>query len=242
MNAQTTQAVERRPQFLPRESLQSLFSALLEAGYRILGPVVRDGAIQFTHMTTADALPVGVTNDQQPGHYRLGQDAGSRLFDWNHGPQALKPLCFAPSETLWLLLGALIGGVLGATVMVVFYFIGVFLMGALAGALVADTIGQAFGVDLHWLVLIIAAVTVGVMALFFQRYAIILATALSGAWTAVASTFSLISGQELRLRQVFAQAAAQRAGLALWIVLVTWLVLAVAGVVVQLRTTAEPEV
>jgi hypothetical protein len=148
----------------------------------------------------------------------------------------------APSETLWLLLGALIGGVLGATVMVVFYFIGVFLMGALAGALVADTIGQAFGVDLHWLVLIIAAVTVGVMALFFQRYAIILATALSGAWTAVASTFSLISGQELRLRQVFAQAAAQRAGLALWIVLVTWLVLAVAGVVVQLRTTAEPEV
>ena len=101
MNAQTTQAVERRPQFLPRESLQSLFSALLEAGYRILGPVVRDGAIQFTHMTTVDALPVGVTNDQQPGHYRLGQDAGSRLFAWNQGPQALKPLCFAPSETLW---------------------------------------------------------------------------------------------------------------------------------------------
>jgi hypothetical protein len=147
----------------------------------------------------------------------------------------------APDETLWLLLGALIGGLLGAALMVVFYFIGVFLVGALAGALLADTIGLAFGVDLPWLVLIIAAVAAGVMALFFQRYAIILATALSGAWTAVGGTFSLISGRDLRLRQVFAQAADQRAGVALWIVLVIWLVVALAGIIVQLRTTTEPE-
>jgi len=148
----------------------------------------------------------------------------------------------APSETLWLLLGALVGGLLGAALMVVFYFIGVFLVGALAGALLADTMGQAFGVDLHLLVIMIAAITTGVMALFFQRYAIIAATALSGAWTAVGGTFSLISGRELQLRQVFARAAEQRAGLALWIVLVAWLVLAVAGVLFQLRTTGEPEV
>ncbi|MFN2225619.1 MAG: DUF4203 domain-containing protein [Anaerolineae bacterium] len=147
----------------------------------------------------------------------------------------------ASEETLWLLLGAVIGGLLGAALMVVFYFIGVFLVGGLAGALVADTIGQFFGVDLSWLVLIIAAVTAGVMALFFQRYAIILATTLSGAWTAVGGTFSLISGRDLQLRQVFALAAEERVGLALWIVLVIWLVLAAAGIIVQLRTTAEPE-
>lgn len=147
----------------------------------------------------------------------------------------------APNETLWLLLGALIGGLLGAALMVVFYFIGVFLVGALAGALLADTIGQLFGVDLHWLVILIAAITAGIMALFFQRYAIIAATALSGAWTAVGSTFSLILGQELQLRQVFSRAAEQRAGVALWIVLVIWLVLAGAGAIFQLRTTAEPE-
>jgi len=147
----------------------------------------------------------------------------------------------ASEETLWLLLGAVIGGLLGAALMVVFYFIGVFLVGGLAGALVADTIGQFFGVDLSWLVLIIAAVTAGVMALFFQRYAIILATTLSGAWTAVGGTFSLISGRDLQLRQVFALAPEERVGLALWIVLVIWLVLAAAGIIVQLRTTAEPE-
>ena len=122
--------------------------------------------------------------------------------------------------------------------MVIFYFIGVFLIGALAGAVIVDTLGLAIGVDLPLLVIVIVA---GVAALFFQRYAIIAATAFSGAWTAVGGTFSLISGQELGLRQVFAQAAGQRAGLALWIVIVIWLVVAVAGVIFQLRTTTEPE-
>jgi sulfhydrogenase subunit beta (sulfur reductase) len=101
VNAQTKRVVDRRPGFLPRESLQTLFTALLQSGYRILGPISRDGAIQYASMTSVDALPRGVINDQQPGHYRLGQDDSQRLFGWNHGPQGLKPLCFAPRETLW---------------------------------------------------------------------------------------------------------------------------------------------
>jgi hypothetical protein len=147
----------------------------------------------------------------------------------------------APDETLWLLLAVLVGGLLGAALMVIFYFIGVFLIGALAGAIIVDTLGLAIGVDMPLLVIVIVAIVAGTAALFFQRYAIIVATALSGAWTAVGGTFSLISSQELELRQVFAQAAGQRAGLALWIVLVIWLVVAVAGVILQLRTTAERE-
>lgn len=145
----------------------------------------------------------------------------------------------AAGQTLWLLLGAIAGGLVGAALMVVFYFIGVFLVSALAGAILADTVGLALGVDLPLLVLIIVALVAGIAALFFQRYAIIVATALGGAWTAVGGAFSLISGEELRLRQVFGQAAEQRAGLALWIVLVVWLALAIAGALVQLRTTAE---
>jgi len=47
-------------------------------------------------------LPVGWVDDQGPGHYRLRRQEGSRrLFDWTTGPQALKPLSFAPQETLW---------------------------------------------------------------------------------------------------------------------------------------------
>ena len=101
MTSQIHQVGERRPGFLPRESLSSLFSSLRESGYRVIGPGVRDGAIQFVPMEDASALPSGVGNEQQPGRYRLLNSDSSRQFDWNHGPQALKPLCFAPRETLW---------------------------------------------------------------------------------------------------------------------------------------------
>ncbi|PVV22237.1 MAG: sulfite reductase subunit A [gamma proteobacterium symbiont of Ctena orbiculata] len=101
MNSQHHSAVERRPGYLARSSLQTLFTVLSQSGYKILGPRVRDGAIQFEPLDGPDALPVGVTNDQQPGHYRLNHGESQRLFDWNHGPQGLKPLCFAPREVLW---------------------------------------------------------------------------------------------------------------------------------------------
>jgi ferredoxin len=81
--------------------LAQLFTALKDAGYRVYGPRIRDGAIQFGPLDDAGALPVGVTNDQQPGHYRLQSGDSQRLFDWNHGPQGLKPLCFSPREVLW---------------------------------------------------------------------------------------------------------------------------------------------
>lgn len=101
MNSQNHTAGKRRPGFLPRSSLQTLFSVLEQTGYRVYGPQVRDGTIQFGPLDGAASLPVGVTNDQQPGHYRLKSGDSQRVFDWNHGPQGLKPLCFAPREVLW---------------------------------------------------------------------------------------------------------------------------------------------
>lgn len=101
MNSQKHQVPDRRPGFLPRSSLSTLLSVLQQAGYQVYGPRVRDGVIQFGPLDEASSLPVGVINDQQPGHYRLQTGDTQRLFDWNHGPQGLKPLCFAPREVLW---------------------------------------------------------------------------------------------------------------------------------------------
>jgi hypothetical protein len=147
----------------------------------------------------------------------------------------------AAGQTLWLVLGAVAGGLLGAGLMIIFYFVGVFFAGALAGALLTDTLFLAIGVDLPLLVLVVVALVVGIAALFFQRIALILATALSGAWVTVGGAFALISGRGLNLRQVFAQASEQRLGLALWLVLVLWLALAVAGMIVQFRNAAKEE-
>jgi hypothetical protein len=63
--------------------------------------VQQDGAIQFQPVTSLEQLPIGVSNTQEPGTYRLHQTGQDKLFAWNHGPQGIKPLCFAPQEVLW---------------------------------------------------------------------------------------------------------------------------------------------
>jgi sulfhydrogenase subunit beta (sulfur reductase) len=87
--------------FLARARLQSLLEALRDAGYECIGPRVRDGAIVYEPIESADELPHGVHDRQAPGEYRLETDAAARCFAWANGPQALKPLLFAPRESLW---------------------------------------------------------------------------------------------------------------------------------------------
>lgn len=87
--------------FLPRERLQDLIDALADAGFRCVGPREKDGAIVYEPFRRASELPVGVRDRQVPGTYRLARTASPRAFAWANGPQALKPLLFAPSEILW---------------------------------------------------------------------------------------------------------------------------------------------
>lgn len=93
--------VRPAPLFMPRAQLQSLIDALTDAGFRCVGPQARDGAIVFDTLHAASELPVGMQDAQEPGAYRLAHAAGPRAFAWANGPQALKPLLFAPREVLW---------------------------------------------------------------------------------------------------------------------------------------------
>ncbi len=92
---------EDRTGYLPRAGLDALIDALQDAGYRVIGPQVRDGAIVFDDLAAAKELPVGWDDRQTPGSYRLEPRADGRCFAWANGPQALKPLLFAPREVLW---------------------------------------------------------------------------------------------------------------------------------------------
>jgi sulfhydrogenase subunit beta (sulfur reductase) len=86
--------------FLPVAQLSVLVAQLMERGYRCLGPQAENGAIVMRVLESAD-LPRGLQAEQAPGHYRLTQDPHQRYFAWANGPQAIKPLAFAPQETLW---------------------------------------------------------------------------------------------------------------------------------------------
>ena len=89
------------PEYLPRERLQDLLHELQRAGYVCVGPTVRDGAIVYERLKDAADLPAGITDEQTPGTYRICSTGEARQFAWANGPQALKPLLFAPRETLW---------------------------------------------------------------------------------------------------------------------------------------------
>jgi sulfhydrogenase subunit beta (sulfur reductase) len=87
--------------FLPRENFQNLLNVLRREGYHCIGPQVKNGAIVYDTINKVTELPIGIHDKQAPGQYRLESSDDSRYFAWANGPQAIKPLTFAPRETLW---------------------------------------------------------------------------------------------------------------------------------------------
>src|SRR5215472_5684611 len=73
-------------------------------------------------------------------------------------------------HTLWMIVGALIGGVLGALVLIAAYFVGVALLGAGVGALAASLIWAALGREPGAVVVIVFAIAGALAALMLQRY------------------------------------------------------------------------
>ena len=87
--------------FLARARLQSLIDAVMSSGYRVIGPQVKDGTIIFDQMNDVSQLPMGVSDKQLPGAYKIRSNNNGRHFSWANGPQAIKPYTFAPRENLW---------------------------------------------------------------------------------------------------------------------------------------------
>jgi len=87
--------------FLTRQRFGALLALLADAGYRVVGPVHRDGTVVYTDVHSAAELPAGVMVETAPGAVRSSETQLPRMFAWANGPQALKPLLFAPDEALW---------------------------------------------------------------------------------------------------------------------------------------------
>ncbi len=88
------------PLALSRTSFPALLEALRKRGYRVVGPVARDGAVMWEDIRQASDLPVGWRDTQEPGRYRLEQTGSGSYFGVVHGPESAKRFAFAPHETL----------------------------------------------------------------------------------------------------------------------------------------------
>jgi ferredoxin len=83
------------------EALDLVVSALRTRGYRVLGPTVRDGAIIYDDLESADELPIGWTDRQDGGTYRLERRADEARFGYAVGPHSWKRFLFPPRVRLW---------------------------------------------------------------------------------------------------------------------------------------------
>ncbi len=85
-------------------------------------------------------------------------------------------------------------GLFGFGAVLAFHRVGVFILGALAGAVVAELIGTGLGTGVTDPVLILAALIGGSMAVATERGALILATSITGAALVVRSVVALNVG------------------------------------------------
>lgn len=154
------------------------------------------------------------------------------------------------SDTAWLVGGALIGGLVGALILIAAYFIGVALIGAGLAALAVNIVwGQISGGEPPALAIIIAAVIGALASLSLQRYVIVIGTAFGGAWTALVGAVAVAGDRIAQSAEAIGRAPADRPDV--WVlypmnpapgqtwVLVVWIVLGLAGVFVQMRFTAK---
>jgi ferredoxin len=86
---------------LAPDGLDNLVAALRTAGYRVLGPTIRDSAIVYDELESGADLPVGWTDRQDAGTYRLERRADSARFGYAVGPHSWKRFLFPPRLRLW---------------------------------------------------------------------------------------------------------------------------------------------
>jgi ferredoxin len=85
---------------LGRDALDSLLAAIRRRGFRLVGPVVSDGAICYGDISSSADLPAGWTDEQSPAAYRLRRRDDQALFGYNVGPQSWKKYLFPASSRL----------------------------------------------------------------------------------------------------------------------------------------------
>jgi ferredoxin len=91
----------RTPSVVQADALESILRALRERGFRVLGPTVRDGAIVYDDLESADELPIGWTDEQAPGSYRLAPREDAARFGYAVGPHSWKQFLFPARLRLW---------------------------------------------------------------------------------------------------------------------------------------------
>jgi formate hydrogenlyase subunit 6/NADH:ubiquinone oxidoreductase subunit I len=95
-------SVLNEARYLSHNNFPALFSLLNSQGYRIIGPVVNQNqSILYEELEVIEDLPLGWTDEQSPGKYRLFRDDNRYYFNFNCSPQSWKRYLNPPKQKLF---------------------------------------------------------------------------------------------------------------------------------------------
>jgi ferredoxin len=86
---------------LDRSGLDALVDVLIDLGYQVVGPTVRDAAIVLAELDSGAQLPDGWGVDTAPGSYRLRRRTDAAVFGHSAGPQSWKQFLHPSRQALW---------------------------------------------------------------------------------------------------------------------------------------------
>jgi ferredoxin len=94
-----SESVERY--LLPKLRLDDLITLLVQQGFEVIGPRIDQGAIVYGPVRSSTDLPIGWTDQQSPGMYRLQRREDDAFFGYAVGPHSWKKYLFPPLLRLW---------------------------------------------------------------------------------------------------------------------------------------------
>jgi sulfhydrogenase subunit beta (sulfur reductase) len=86
---------------LESRHFQQLIDVLVKRGYEVLGPTIREKAIIYDEVRSVSDLPIGYTDEQEGGTYRLKKRADQAFFGYAVGPHSWKKFLSPPRLRLW---------------------------------------------------------------------------------------------------------------------------------------------
>lgn len=81
--------------------LQVLLEALNQRGFQTIGPTLQDGDLVYGELTAVTDLPVGWTDEQDAGSFRLRPRGDQAFFGLTVGQQSWKQFLLPPRQRLW---------------------------------------------------------------------------------------------------------------------------------------------
>ncbi len=97
-----SEAVSEKRFILPAGQFQRLFDALHQRGYQTIAPTLLDDAIVYEPVDSVSELPIGLTDEQRAGAYRVKRNPeGRTFFRYTVGPRSWKRYLYPPRQRLW---------------------------------------------------------------------------------------------------------------------------------------------